>query len=247
MYPYGRLPNSWPFSQTRALLMAPSNITPTDWPLAFSGRVKALRYHPVPKIGKAPVWGFCLESNGPSMAQSCGRRSSVQAESWKPGCSAPAASPLKKRQPSSKFRRRWPVRAMAVGAAMLRGRTAMAARAHRAAADSRRRVRSCIVVLLLIGERLTLYGRTSTGVLHAFMGRTHWSARDAHVPLPEGRPRPRTSAPRRSPGLGHFDGEDVGRAEHVGTEHHPLPVGREADVGFQAVVVLRHVHQPLRM
>src|ERR1017187_7975536 len=85
--------------------------------LAVFGRVNDLRYQPVPEIGNAPVWGLILGSNGPSMAQSCGKRISLHCASWKSGRSAPAASPLKKRQLSLKLTRRSPESWTAVAAA----------------------------------------------------------------------------------------------------------------------------------
>lgn len=41
--------------------------------------------------------------------------------------------------------------------------------------------------------------------------------------------------------------EDVGWTEHVGAEDDHLAVRREAYVGFEGVVVLRHVDQALRV
>ena len=46
-------------------------------------------------------------------------------------------------------------------------------------------------------------------------------------------------------GFGDLDGEDVGGSKHVGPEHHPFLVGREAHVGLQAVLMPRHIHQAL--
>jgi hypothetical protein len=44
-------------------------------------------------------------------------------------------------------------------------------------------------------------------------------------------------------GLGDFDGEGVAGAEDVGGEEDELFVGAEADVGFERVVLLRHVDE----
>src|SRR5450756_820378 len=58
----------------------------------------------------APSCGLNLRSNGPSMAQSWGRSSARQAASLKAVCSAPADSPLKKRQSSvMRMRRSAPI------------------------------------------------------------------------------------------------------------------------------------------
>ena len=46
-------------------------------------------------------------------------------------------------------------------------------------------------------------------------------------------------------GAGDFDGENVGRAKHVGAEDHMLPVGRETDIWLKFIVVLRHVDEAL--
>src|ERR1017187_6447604 len=86
--------------------MAPSNWTLKYLPLALAGTVKCLRYQATPKKGRPPSWGFNLRSNGPSMAQSWGRSSVRQAASLKADCSAPSASPLKKRQFSVRRMRR---------------------------------------------------------------------------------------------------------------------------------------------
>jgi len=51
----------------------------------------------------------------------------------------------------------------------------------------------------------------------------------------------------RSVCLGDFDGEGVVGAEHVRAENHELLVGRETGVGLEAVVVLRHVDEFLRL
>src|ERR1035441_1439213 len=80
--------------------MAPSNCTLKYLPLALAGTVKCLRYQATPKNGSPPSCGLILRSNGPSMAQSWGRSSVRQAASLKADCSAPGASPLKKRQSS---------------------------------------------------------------------------------------------------------------------------------------------------
>src|SRR5450432_1770591 len=117
MYPYGLAPSSWPFTQTRALDMAPSNSMLRYRPLAVSGSVNHRRYQPVPEIGSAPVCGLILGSNGPSIAQSWGNWTSVHSASLNPGCSAPSASPLKNRQPSLKLCRRSPETLTAVAAA----------------------------------------------------------------------------------------------------------------------------------
>src|ERR1035438_1962923 len=86
--------------------MAPSNCTLKYLSLALAGTVKCLRYQATPKKGRPPSWGLNLRSNGPSMAQSWGRSSVRQAASLKAACSAPAASPLKKRQSSVRRMRR---------------------------------------------------------------------------------------------------------------------------------------------
>src|ERR1039458_9031092 len=86
--------------------MAPSNWTLKDLPLALFGMVKCLRYQAMPKKGRPPSCGLNLRSNGPSMAQSWGRAGGRQAASLKADCSAPAASPLKKRQFSVRRMRR---------------------------------------------------------------------------------------------------------------------------------------------
>src|SRR6476469_8529681 len=77
-------------------------------PRELAGRRKDLRYHPVPEMGNAPVDGLSFSSNGPSIAQSCGRRSSFQLESSNSGFSAPSASLLLNRQFASKLTRRSP-------------------------------------------------------------------------------------------------------------------------------------------
>src|ERR1035437_4446575 len=86
--------------------MAPSNWTLKYLPLALFGTVKCLRYQAMPKKGRPPSCGLNLRSNGPSMAQSWGRSSVRQAASLKADCSAPSASPLKKRQFSVRRMRR---------------------------------------------------------------------------------------------------------------------------------------------
>src|ERR1017187_9623896 len=86
--------------------MAPSNWTLKYLPLALFGTVKCLRYQAMPKKGRPPSCGLNLRSNGPSMAQSWGRSSVRHAASLKADCSAPAASPLKKRQSSVRRMRR---------------------------------------------------------------------------------------------------------------------------------------------
>src|SRR5665811_221688 len=90
--------------------MAPSNCTLKYLPRALAGTVKCLRYQPTPKKGSPPSCGLNLRSNGPSMAQSWGRSSARQAASLNAVCSAPAASPLKKRQSSvMRMRRSAPI------------------------------------------------------------------------------------------------------------------------------------------
>src|SRR5580700_272406 len=94
--------------------------------------VNDFRYQPVPKIGSAPVCGFNFESNGPSIAQSCGRLTWRHWESLKSGRSAPSAAPLKNRQSASKLTRRSPEIGIAAGAAQA-VRIAGSAGRHRAA------------------------------------------------------------------------------------------------------------------
>src|ERR1035441_739730 len=90
--------------------MAPSNCTLKYLPLALAGTVKCLRYQATPKNGSPPSCGLILRSNGPSIAQSWGRSSARQAASLKADCSAPGASPLKKRQSSvMRMRRSAPI------------------------------------------------------------------------------------------------------------------------------------------
>src|SRR5260370_40564797 len=57
-------------------------------------------------MGSAPVCGVSLESKGPSIAQSCGRRTCPHCESSNSGVSAPWASPLKNRHSVLKLMRR---------------------------------------------------------------------------------------------------------------------------------------------
>lgn len=47
--------------------------------------------------------------------------------------------------------------------------------------------------------------------------------------------------------LRDLDGVDLGSAVHVGAEHDPLAVGREGDVGLEAVVVAGEVDERLRL
>src|ERR1700685_3668132 len=88
--------------------MAPSNSMLKYRLLPLFGMENDFLYNHVPQIGGAPVCGFNLESNGPSIAQSCGRRTWRHWESLKSGRSAPSASPLKNRQSPSKLTRRSP-------------------------------------------------------------------------------------------------------------------------------------------
>src|SRR6266436_3529598 len=88
-------------------------------------------------MGSAPVWGLIFGSNGPSMAQSCGKRISFHCASWKTGRSAPGASPLKKRQPLLKLRRRSPERRTAVGAAGMAGTAARNKKTVKVAVENR--------------------------------------------------------------------------------------------------------------
>ena len=46
-------------------------------------------------------------------------------------------------------------------------------------------------------------------------------------------------------GLRNFDSEDITFAEHVTREDHEFLIGREADVGFKPVIVVRHVDEML--
>src|ERR1017187_5956740 len=103
--------------------MAPSNWTLKYLPLALFGTVKCLRYQAMPKKGSPPSCGLNLRSNGPSMAQSWGRSSVRQAASLKADCSAPAASPLKKRQFSVRRMRRSAPILISVEAAAVRPAT----------------------------------------------------------------------------------------------------------------------------
>src|SRR5579863_5156102 len=54
----------------------------------------------MPAIGSAPVWGLSEGSNGPAIAQSCGKRTLGHALSLNSGASAFTASPRMNRQPS---------------------------------------------------------------------------------------------------------------------------------------------------
>ena len=82
--------------------MAPSKVIETVLPAEFAGVAKVLRYHPVPWNGSPPQRALYFTSNGPSIAQSCGRSSARQGESSKSGFSAPSAAPLWNFQPLSK-------------------------------------------------------------------------------------------------------------------------------------------------
>ena len=46
-------------------------------------------------------------------------------------------------------------------------------------------------------------------------------------------------------GLRNFDPENITSAEHVTREYDEFLVGGEADVGFQPVVMVRHVNEML--
>src|SRR5260370_5881068 len=86
--------------------MALSNCALKYLPCAAAGRAKCLRYQATPKKGSPPSCGLNLRSKGPSMAESWGRSKGRQAASLKAICSAPSASPLKKRQSSLRRMRR---------------------------------------------------------------------------------------------------------------------------------------------
>src|SRR5258708_32070256 len=45
--------------------------------------------------------------------------------------------------------------------------------------------------------------------------------------------------------LFHFDGENVGRPEHIRAEHYPLTIRRAAHIRLKAVLVFRHVDELL--
>src|SRR3990172_1721635 len=74
--------------------MTPSKSKYTRRPLSAASTWNVLRYQPTPCQGNLPEKPCVLGSNGPAMAQSCGSRTAVHAESSNSGASAPAGSPL---------------------------------------------------------------------------------------------------------------------------------------------------------